>query len=159
MGLWPDPGTSISDAIDEILSVERPFERRFDGLGAGGGGFWGLRTIPSLSELLQSEDMTSLFPKISLEIQKQQKGDDENSPIGITDLPELESLLGERLWVWLKVWYPAAIGSDGVRLWLLGKVPYCSCMEFGGGGKGATRFFKLAWTNNSSKWSVRFTKN
>lgn len=54
---------SISDAIDDILSVERPFERR-DVFGAGGGGFCGLLTKASLSAFLQSEDMTSLFPAI-----------------------------------------------------------------------------------------------
>lgn len=70
-------------------------------------------------------------------------------PICITDRPELESLLGERLWVWLRVWYPAATGSDGVRLWLLGNVPYMAA--FGGickpaeGGKGA-RFLRLPCT-------------
>lgn len=63
MGLWIIPLTSTSDAIDEILSVERPLERRLDEeFGAGGGGFWGLRTDMNLSEFLQSV-MTSLFPK------------------------------------------------------------------------------------------------
>jgi hypothetical protein len=52
----------MSDAIDEMLSVERPFERRLE-FGAGGGGFCGLLTTPILS-LLQSEDMTSLLPEI-----------------------------------------------------------------------------------------------
>lgn len=63
IGLWIIPVTSTSDAIDEILSVERPLERRLDeGFGAGGGGFWGLLTDANLSEFLQSA-MTSLFPE------------------------------------------------------------------------------------------------
>lgn len=79
-----------------MLSVERPFDRRLE-FGAGGGGFCGLLTNPNLSDALQSEDMTSLFPKIHLRASTQTQT--TNIPIGITDLPELESLLGERLCV------------------------------------------------------------
>lgn len=53
---------STSDAIDEILSFDLPFDNRHnEGFGAGGGGFCGLRNIDNLSLFLQS-GMTSLVP-------------------------------------------------------------------------------------------------
>lgn len=62
MGLCIIPETS-SDTMDDILSVERPFDNLLeDGLGAGGGGFWGLLTDANLSIFLQSV-MTSLVPR------------------------------------------------------------------------------------------------
>lgn len=54
------PNASKSEVIEDMLSVDRPFDRRL--LGAGGGGFCGRFTYPNLSEFLQSDAMTSLLP-------------------------------------------------------------------------------------------------
>lgn len=62
IGLGGPLGGSKSDVIDDILSVERPFDNL--GLGAGGGGFCGLLTNPNFSAVLTSWDKTSLFPVI-----------------------------------------------------------------------------------------------
>lgn len=94
IGLCTIP-VSNSEFIDEILSVDLPFESR--GLGAGGGGFCGRFTKPILS-FFGSWGMTSL-PKAQLRSVHHRRINDL-SPICITDrAPELESLLGERLWV------------------------------------------------------------
>lgn len=57
-GLLPE--ASISDVIEDMLSVDRPFDNLL--FGAGGGGFCGLFTNPNLSAFLQSAAMTSLLP-------------------------------------------------------------------------------------------------
>lgn len=56
------PTASKSEAIEDMLSVERPFANLL--FGAGGGGFWGLFTKPNFSAFLQSGGMTSLLPVI-----------------------------------------------------------------------------------------------
>lgn len=57
-GLLPD--ASKSEVIEDMLSVDRPFDNLL--FGAGGGGFCGLFTKPNLSAFLQSAAMTSLLP-------------------------------------------------------------------------------------------------
>lgn len=54
------PKASKSDVMEDMLSVDRPFDSLL--FGAGGGGFCGLFTNPNLSAFLQSDAMTSLLP-------------------------------------------------------------------------------------------------
>lgn len=55
------PKASKSDVIEDMLSVERPFDNLL--FGAGGGGFCGLFTKPNLSVFLPSDAMTNLLPE------------------------------------------------------------------------------------------------